>query len=264
MPKVQNDFYFRWAQDRIQATYNVNTTLDSLIEYVGADNSLGPLQFELPDSSSDTVVNGKTIYIIDQGSAATNNITVIPNTLDNTTIELESSYIIDRNFAIVAFELVDDQWVVKFDSSKSPKNLGAFYANENVTATIISGIGIFTDINAIGTAFPDNNNFTFATSPNTLTYIGVPDIVMNINVNLSLVRNSGSAHRLARAAVFIDNIEVVGVSSSITVSGNIKDFGFSGTVNLSTGSVVKVMLANQQSTDNIIVRDYNLILSEAI
>jgi len=82
MAKVQSDFYFRWAQDRIQATYTADQTLDSLIEYVGVDTTSNVVEIELPDSTGTDVVNGKTVWIIDQGNAATNNITVIPNGSD--------------------------------------------------------------------------------------------------------------------------------------------------------------------------------------
>lgn len=112
MAKVQSDFYFRWAQDRIQATYTTNQTLNSLIEYVGVDTSSNAVQIELPDTTGTDVVNGKRIYIIDQGNAETNNITVIPNATDSTTIAGNSSLIVSKDNGIVILELVDDQWVI--------------------------------------------------------------------------------------------------------------------------------------------------------
>jgi len=115
MAKVQSDFYFRWAQSRIQATYTADQELTSLIEYVGVDTTSNTVEIELPDSSGTDVINGKKIWIIDQGNAATNNITVIPNGSDSTTIQGVSEYGITQDEQVVVFELVDDQWIIKSD-----------------------------------------------------------------------------------------------------------------------------------------------------
>jgi len=115
MAKVQNDFYFRWAQSRIQATYTSDQELTALIEYVGADSTSNTVEIELPDSTGTDVLNGKKIWIIDQGNAATNNITVIPNSADSTTIRGLDEYVITQDNQIVVFELVDDQWIIVTD-----------------------------------------------------------------------------------------------------------------------------------------------------
>lgn len=115
MAKVQSDFYFRWVQDRIQATYTADQELTSLIEYVGVDTTSNVVEIELPDSTGTDVLNGKKIWIIDQGNAATNNITVIPNSSDSTTIQLADEYVIAEDDQIVIFELVDDQWIKTTD-----------------------------------------------------------------------------------------------------------------------------------------------------
>lgn len=111
MAKVQSDFYFRWAESRIQATYTADQTLDALIEYVGTDSTAGTVEIELPDTTGTDVINGKKIWIIDQGNAATNNITVIPNGSDTTTIQGATQYVIIEDSQIVIFELVNDQWI---------------------------------------------------------------------------------------------------------------------------------------------------------
>jgi hypothetical protein len=112
MAKVQSDFYFRWAQSRIQATYTANQVLDSLIEYAGVDTTLGAVQITLPDSSGSDVLNGKIIFIIDQGNAGTNNISVIPNGSDGTTIDGLSRLDITSDDEVVAFQLTDSNWSV--------------------------------------------------------------------------------------------------------------------------------------------------------
>lgn len=111
MAKVQSDFYFRWAQDRIQSTFTADETLDSLIEYVGVDSTSNIVEIELPDTTSSDVLNGKKIWIIDQGNAATNNVTVIPNSSDSTTIQGADEYVLAEDNQIIIFELVDDQWI---------------------------------------------------------------------------------------------------------------------------------------------------------
>jgi len=115
MAKVQSDFYFRWAQDRIQATYTADQTLTSLIEYVGVDTTSNAVEIELPDSSGTDVLNGKKVWIIDQGDAATNNVTVIPHGSDSTTIQGADEYVINVDNQIIIFELVDDQWIIVTD-----------------------------------------------------------------------------------------------------------------------------------------------------
>ena len=137
MAKVQSDFYFRWAQNRIQDTIDANAALDDKIEYVGVDTSLNTVQITLPDSSGSDVVNGKKIWIVDQGSAGTNAITVIPNASDGTTIAGEASFVINQDDAVVIFELVEEQWVVLANSEPNISR-GGYYVNENITATIIS------------------------------------------------------------------------------------------------------------------------------
>lgn len=112
MPKVQSDFYFRWAQSRIQATYTADQTLTSLIEYVGVDTASNTVEIELPDSSGADVVNGKIIWIIDQGNAGTNNIMVIPNGSDGTKIDGLSRIDITSDNEVVGFQLTDSTWVV--------------------------------------------------------------------------------------------------------------------------------------------------------
>ena len=72
MAKVQNDFYFRWAQSRIQATYTADQTLSALIEFIGVDTSSNVVAIELPDSTGADVLSTKEIYLIDQGDASTN------------------------------------------------------------------------------------------------------------------------------------------------------------------------------------------------
>ena len=139
---VQNDFYYKWVGDRVQASYSADVTLDSTKEYINIDTSLNPVQVELPNSTGDDVQNGKKIYIITDSNTATNNVTVIPNDLDGTTLYNGlSEFIIRINNAIVILELVDNQWVIyQFEPTPS------FYF-DSVTAnnSISRTSGGFTD-----------------------------------------------------------------------------------------------------------------------
>ena len=113
MAKVQNDFYFRWAQSRIQDSFDMNATLDEKIEYVSVDTTSNPVQITLPDSSGSDVLNGKKIWIVDQGNASTNNVTVIPNGSDGTKIDGLARIDITSDNEVVEFELTDNNWAVK-------------------------------------------------------------------------------------------------------------------------------------------------------
>ena len=64
MPRVQNDFYFRWAQGRIEATYTTDQELTALIEFVGVDTTSNVVEIELPDSTGSDVLNTKEIFMI--------------------------------------------------------------------------------------------------------------------------------------------------------------------------------------------------------
>ena len=148
MAKVQNDFYFRWAQSRIQATYTTNQTLTSLIEYVGVDTTTGEVQITLPDTSGNDVLNGKKIYIIDQGNAGTNYINVIPNSLDSTTINNGLiRHRITENYGILIFELVNNSWEI----------VNRYNQNSIITLTSAS---ILTEIDNVIIGDPAGGAFT--------------------------------------------------------------------------------------------------------
>jgi len=119
MAKVLSDFYFRWAQNRIQATYTADQVLTASIEYVTVDTSSNTVQITFPDTNASNVTNGKKIWIMDDGNATTNNITIISNPADNSTIDGAESSGISTDNAVAVFELVGSVWTALSDSESN-------------------------------------------------------------------------------------------------------------------------------------------------
>lgn len=133
MAKVQSNFYRLWTGVRIDDTVSTNTVLDAEKEYITVNASGGAVQITLPDTSVSTITSGKKIWIMDNGSAATNNITIIPNALDSTTIDGKSSVVLAKNNGILIFEFVIDKWVVLSDGGLGTKTVKTVTANYTAT-----------------------------------------------------------------------------------------------------------------------------------
>jgi len=140
MTKVQTGFYQRWRSNEIKATYSSDQTIDNVIEYVEVDTSLNSVQITLPDTTAPEIVNGKEIWIYDSGNAATNNITILPNALDGSSIEGLSSLVVRQNNVVVILELVESTWVVKGNTAQAVLNFGgySFTGNAAITLTLRS------------------------------------------------------------------------------------------------------------------------------
>lgn len=259
MPKVQNDYYFRWAQNRIQATYIADQALDSLIEFVGVDTTSNIVEIELPDSSSSNVLNTKEIYIIDQGNAATNNITIIPNASDGTTIEGEASYIVQTNNAIVSFKLIDGLWA-KIIETNPILNLGSFHMHGNAVITDIEFIDTNTDIAGTATASSLNSNFTFATNPNRLIYIGIKDIIGMLTITASMSKANAS-DKVFRILGIKNGSEIEGCNVATNILKAMIEVSVSYPVDLVTNDAIKIMIRNE--TDNEDVTDTDLVVTIA-
>lgn len=261
MPEVQNDYYFRWAQGRIQATYAADQELSSLIEFVGVDTTSNIVEIELPDSTGADVLNTKEIFIIDRGNAATNNITIIPNASDNTTIEGESSYVVQIDNAIVSFKLIDGVWC-KIVETDPILNLGAFHMHDNVTITTINTVDTNTDIAGTAAASPLNSNFTFATSPNTLTYTGIKDITTVLTISAAMSKANAS-DKIFKVLGIKNGAEILGCNVATNILKAKIEVSVSYPVALSTGDEVKIMIRNETDAEDIDITDLIIVMFEA-
>ncbi|MEE9510294.1 MAG: hypothetical protein V3V81_07350 [Candidatus Bathyarchaeia archaeon] len=260
MAKVQNDFYFRWAQSRIQATYAADQTLDALIEFVGVDTTTVAVEIELPDSTGTDVLNTKEIFIIDQGFAGTNNITVIPNASDGTTIEGEASYVVQSDNAIISFKLIDAIWTKVIDTHPT-LNLGSFHMHDNAAVTTISTINTNTDIAGTATASSLNSNFTFGTSPNTLTYTGIKDIIVMLTATASMSK-ANSSDKIFRILGIKNGSEIEGANIATNILKAMIEVSVSYPVALSTNDVTKLMIRNESDTEDVTGTDLVFTMSE--
>lgn len=259
MPKVQNDFYFRWAQSRIQATYTADQMLDAPIEFVGVDTTTGAVEIELPDSTGTDVLNTKEIFIIDQGLAGTNNITVIPNALDSTTIEGEASYVVQSDNAIISFKLIDGVWCKIIDTHPT-LNLGSFHMHDNAVVTPITDNNN-TDIAGTATASSLNSNFTFGTSPNTLTYTGIKDIIVMLTITASMSK-ANSSDKIFRILGIKNGSEIEGANIATNILKAMIEVSVSYPVALSTNDVTKPMIRNETDFEDATVTDLVFTMSE--
>lgn len=260
MPKVQNDYYFRWAQNRIQATYTGDQTLSSLVEFVGVDTASNIVEIELPDSSGSDVLNTKEVYIIDQGNAATNNITVIPNASDSTTIEGEASYIVQTDNAIISFKLIDGTWTRVIETNPI-LNLGSFHMHGDIAVTTISTVDTNTDIAGTATASSLDSNFTFATSPNTLTYTGIKDIIAALTISVAMSKANAS-DKIFRVLGIKNGLEIEGCNVATNILKAKIEVSVSYPVALSTGDEVKIMIRNETDDEDIDITDLIVTMFE--
>jgi len=259
MAKVQSDFYFGWAQNRIQTTVTSDSTLTSLLEYIGVDTTSNTVEVELPDSSGTNVINGKKIWIIDQGNAETNNITVIPNGSDSTTIQGQSSFVMDKDNQIIELELVDDQWIFLGNTDRYVA-FAAMGFTDNAIDTAIAVVDTYVDI--AGTIVAgDLERFTFSSGE--LTYTGPQTEEFKIIISLSTVKTLGASAVRVRAALFVDSGAgfVEQGSVPLDMDDRLKAFAFSGNKQLSTGDVLKVQIKNEDNTDDILVVTYNFTIA---
>lgn len=255
MTKVQSDFYFRWAQSRIQATYTADQTLTSLIEYVGVDTTSNTVEIELPDSSGIDVLNGKKIWIIDQGNAATKNITVIPNASDGTQIDGKPFFVMNTNNQILFLQLIDGEWLIVGNTGLPP--LGSFHLKQNVSVTTISAINTPTDIVGIATASTQNNLFTFTTTPNVLESLSGNIYNAVIQVNGVIKRDIGASFRNYALLLYEDAgsgfIQVPGGEGNSGTALSPNNISFGVPVTVVKNNKYKVMVENRSTADNIIV-----------
>ncbi len=121
MAEVKSSFYKDWQFAKtgipFEATYTADQVLDDTVENVKVDTTSNTVQITLPNSALSTVGDGKKIWIADQGNASTNNITIIPNPADSTTINRLSSFIITTDNGAAIFELLDGDWIVSTDKN---------------------------------------------------------------------------------------------------------------------------------------------------
>lgn len=110
MVQITSSFVKDWYGTRADVSVASDVTLTATQEFVSVDTTAAR-EIELPDTTS--MESSKRIWIWDAtGTAETNNITVIPNASDGTTIDGDANYIIDRDDNVTILELVNDVWTV--------------------------------------------------------------------------------------------------------------------------------------------------------
>lgn len=260
MARVLGDFYYRWVRSRIEITYDDDGVIDHTKEWVSIDTSSNTVERELPDTTGDDVLDGKIVYIIDQGNAATNNITTKPNSNDSTTIEGAASYAVQTDNAIVAFKLIKGVWT-KVIETHPILNLGSFHMHDNAVITTISTINTNTDIAGTATASLLNSNFTFATSSNRLIYTGIKDIIGMLTITASMSK-ANSSDKVFRILGIKNGSEIEGCNIATNILKAMIEVSVSYPVELSTNDVIKTMVRNETDTEDVDVTDLVVTMNE--
>lgn len=130
MVKIQSDAYVQWKDTLIKATKSSAATLTSAEEVITLDSSGGAFTLTLPDSTS--METGKKIWMYDNGSASTNNITIVPNGSDSTDIDGATQYVIARNNESLVLELTNSTWTTS--------NKHNYEQYRVVTSTVTAGL----------------------------------------------------------------------------------------------------------------------------
>lgn len=139
MAKVLADFYYRWVRNRIRESFTADGTISGVKEWIEVDTTTAPIELIFPDIAANDILNGKQIHIIDQGNAATNNITLKPNPSDGTSINGFPSEVISIDNLTKVYQLVDSVWI-----------LMNFRGFNNQTAVSSTYTALFSDSTILG------------------------------------------------------------------------------------------------------------------
>lgn len=266
MVKIQSDAYTQWKNGLIDVTLTTTATLTSIQENIELNSSGGVFTVTLPDitAPTDVMTTGKAIWFYDNGSAGTNNITIITNPSDSTALDNASSFIINRNNMIAKAELINTRWKITITDA-GEFNLGSFYINENTTTfTTIDDPNTYTNIGGTATANTLNDNFTLTTGPNVLTYDGTNTIKTLISASMSLSKQLQPFDRV-RVGIFLnaDATPILGGTALIEINRRTGSLAITNIpLQLVTNDAIKVMIKNLNTTNNILVEDISLTIQE--
>lgn len=265
---VQSDYKFKFYADRVNSptskTFSSTATMADTIEFAFLNSSGGgfPLTFpEVIDSLDITeqVNTTRELIIIGDSNLASNNVTLLPNGT-GITMEGESSFVMRNNNQITKWELVDSQWVI-IGNTNPTLNLGSFHMHENATPTIISTINTNTDIAGTATASLLNSNFTFDTSPNTLTYTGIKDIIVELTISASMSKANAS-DKIFRILGILNGSEIIGANIATNILKAMIEVSVTYPVKLVTNDVVKAMVRNETDDEDVDVTDLIVTMNE--
>jgi hypothetical protein len=260
MPKAQNDFYKRWVGTRIDATYTTTQTLDSTKENIICDPDTGAFSLTLPPTGGTAVLDGKIIAIQNKTTGIINDITLLPNATGGASIEGESSFVMQTDGQRVLLWLQGDTWI--FLANTNPTlNLGGFHMHENAVITEIDFVDTNTDTEGTATALALNNNFSFATAPNALTYTGIKDITVQINI-AAAISKANSSDKIYRILGIKNGSEIEGLNIATNILKAMLEVSITYPVILSTNDVIKVMIRNEADDEDVDVTDLVVMINE--
>lgn len=197
---AQSDYEYKWWGDRsTKLIANSAQTIADTIEYVFLDTSASGFPLTLPlvidslDVAEQVVITRKLI-IIGDATLGSSNVTLLPNGT-GITIELNSSFVMDKNNQVLKLELLGDQWVIKGNTSNELVAASVGFTG-GVTPTVLADTSTFVKI---GGTYVEGGLFAFSNFSGTLAYEGG---------NPSLKTVTGAVELLLEPSVEGDQIEV--------------------------------------------------------
>jgi hypothetical protein len=190
--------------------------------------------------------NGGEIYVIQ---------TSIPNLNSLSDVDVDSISDTDK----LVWNASNTRW------ENEPTPFGEIYTEDNVTETVISTIGTFTQVTIFDTNGESNNTTPDHTSDDiTITEAGRYMITCSMAVGSA----GGSANTLhIHVAKNNDSVEFANVHAHRRMSGGAGDKGsvsLSGIVNLQVDDTIELWITNDTSTQNYVVEDVTLSIIRII
>lgn len=249
-------FIDREYPDR-HSTIDETEEIDAPFANIIADPTVAAFDITLVDS---TEVIGAPIAI-KKLIGTTNDVTLKPQV--GQTIEGLSEYVLSGELgpAVTIFSDGTSDWKI---SSIFGNTIGSLGFKESATLTTIGAINTYVDIS--GTML-DVKLLGFTRSGGELTYVGSRDVEAIAEVSITTERDiPASSARTIRAAVFLDTgsgFVEQNDSFSMTMVGSPRNMCFQVPLSLQKDDIIKVQIKNEDTTDDIVVVDYNLTVSAA-
>jgi hypothetical protein len=137
---------------------------------------------------------------------------------------------------------------------------GQYYMNGNTTPTTIASSGTYTKILGSTSAGSIVQRFDVSTS-NKAIYTGslTDNFIVHVVLTFTGTNNDDLSFKIAKNGVEIDSSQL---SRTVVGTGNYASVALQDIVELSTNDYIEVFATNDTNTNNIIIKDLNVIVSK--
>jgi hypothetical protein len=137
---------------------------------------------------------------------------------------------------------------------------GKYYMNGNSTPTVIASSGTYTKILGSTSAGSIVQRFDVSTS-NKAIYIGslTDNFIVHVVLTFTGNNNDDISFKIAKNGIEIDSSEL---SKTVVGTGNYSSIALQDIIELSTNDYIEVFATNDTNTNDIIIKDLNVIISK--